>query len=312
VPKTEFLIARGSGEGKRLDLFLVEMVPALSRSRLKRLISAGAVTVGGAARRSSYPLRAGDHVVLEYASPEPEGLRPENIPLRIIYEDGDVIVLDKPSGLVVHPGAGNASGTLANALLHRFPEVASVGPPERPGIVHRLDKETSGVMVAARSARAYDSLVGQFKRKEVWKTYLGLVRGRISSPEGRISWAIGRHATDGKRISVRSRNPKDAETRFKVLETFRDSTLLEIRPMTGRTHQIRVHLAAAGHPVVGDRLYGGTKGGKEARRLFLHAHIISFVHPGTGKRLEFISPLPPELETALESERHNPAAAGRR
>jgi 23S rRNA pseudouridine1911/1915/1917 synthase len=303
VPKTEFHIAPGSEEGKRLDLFLAEKVPALSRSRLKKLISAGAVTVGGAVRRSSYPLKAGDRIVLAVASPEPEGLRPENIPLKIFYEDGDVIVLDKPSGLVVHPGAGNASGTLANALLHRFPEVAAIGPPERPGIVHRLDKETSGVMVVAHSARAYESLVGQFKRKEVWKTYLGLVRGRISSPEGRISWAIGRHATDGKRISVRSRNPKDAETRFKVLETFRDSTLLEIRPMTGRTHQIRVHLAAAGHPVVGDKLYGRKKGAKEAPRLFLHAHLVSFIHPGTGRRLEFASPLPPELESVLDSER---------
>jgi 23S rRNA pseudouridine1911/1915/1917 synthase len=312
VPKTEFLIEPGSEEGKRLDVFLAEKVPSLSRSRLKRLISAGAVTVGGAARRSSYPLKAGDRVVLEYASPEAKGLRPEDISLRVLYEDGDVIVLDKPSGLVVHPGVGNASGTLANALLFRYPEVASVGPPERPGIVHRLDKETSGVMIAARSVRAYDSLVMQFKRKEVWKIYLGLVRGKISSPEGRISWAIGRHATDGKRISVRSRNPKDAETRFKVLETFRASTLLEIRPMTGRTHQIRVHLAAAGHPVIGDRLYGGKKGAKEAPRLFLHAHILSFIHPATGKRLEFVSPLPRELEAVLESERQGPVAAGRR
>ncbi len=307
MPKSEFLVEPGSGEGERLDVFLARKVPALSRSRVKKLIAGGAVHVGGAARRSSYLLRPGDDVVLEYDVPGPGRLQPEDLPLKVLYKDADVVVLDKPSGLVVHPGAGNASGTLANALLHHFPEMAGIGAPERAGIVHRLDKDTSGVMVAARSARAYDSLVGQFRRKDVWKTYLGLVRGRVTAPEGRIDWPIGRHATDGKRISVRSRHAKDAETYFRVLETFPDETLLEIRPTTGRTHQIRVHLAAAGHPIVGDRLYGRRKDGRTEPRLFLHAHVISFLHPATGERLEFASPLPPDLEEVLRGERDRPA-----
>jgi 23S rRNA pseudouridine1911/1915/1917 synthase len=159
-------------------------------------------------------------------------------------------------------------------------------------------------MVAARSARAYESLVGQFRRKDVWKTYLGLVWGGITAPEGRINWPIGRHATEGKKISVRSRHPKDAETFFKVLRTFRDTTLLEIRPVTGRTHQIRVHLAAAGHPVAGDALYGRKKAAKKFPRLFLHAHTISFLHPRTGERLTFVSQLPLELEAVLEKLSH--------
>jgi len=301
VPKAEFVVGPDSGEGRRLDVFLVGKIEKLTRSQIRKLINAGVVRVSGAVRRAGHKLRAGEAVVIDFEVPSPGRIEPQDIPLKILYADEDVIVLDKPSGLVVHPGAGNISGTLANALLHRFPETASVGPPERPGIVHRLDKETSGVMVAARSARAYDSLLEQFKRKDVWKTYLGLVWGRISAPEGRINWPIGRHATEGKKISVRSRHPKDAETFFKVLQSFQDTTLLEITPVTGRTHQIRVHLAAAGHPVAGDALYGRKKAAKKFPRLFLHAHTISFIHPGTGERLTFVSQLPPDLETVLET-----------
>jgi 23S rRNA pseudouridine1911/1915/1917 synthase len=300
VPKTEFVVGPDSGEGRRLDLFLAGRIKALTRSQIRRFIDEGAVRVSGAARRASHKLRAGEAVVIDYEMPGSGRLEPEDIPLKILYSDEDVIVLDKASGLVVHPGAGNSSGTLANALLHRFPETASVGPPDRPGIVHRLDKETSGIMVAAKSAGAYESLLGQFKRKDVWKTYLCLVWGRITVPEGRIDWPIGRHITDGKRISTRSRHPKDAETFFKVLRTFRDTSLLEVRPVTGRTHQIRVHLAAAGHPVAGDALYGRKKAARKFPRLFLHAHTISFIHPRTGERLTFISQLPPDLEAVLE------------
>lgn len=301
MPKTEFNVSLDSGEGRRLDVFLAERVPSLTRSQIKKLISEGAVRVAGAVRRSSYKLRAGEIVQFDYEVPAPGRLEPQDIPLKIVYEDQDIVVLDKPAGLVVHPGAGNASGTLANALIHRFPEIAEVGPEDRPGIVHRLDKETSGIMVAARSARAYDSLIGQFRRKDVWKTYLGLVWGRLTAPEGRINWPIGRHVTEGKKISVRSRHPKDAETFFKVLQTYRDATLLEIRPVTGRTHQIRVHLAAAGHPVAGDSLYGRKKMAKKFPRLFLHAHTISFLHPGTGERLTFASQLPPDLDDVLQN-----------
>ena len=303
MPKTEFLAGPGAGEGSRLDVFLADRVPSLTRSQIRKLIDEGAARVGGALRRASHKLRAGEVVEFAYDIPVPAGVEPQDIPFNILYADEDVVVLVKPAGLVVHPGAGNAAGTLANALVGRFPEIAAVGPEDRPGIVHRLDKETSGVMVAARSARAYESLVGQFRSKDVWKTYLGLVWGRITAPEGRIDWPIGRHATDGKRISVRSRHPKDAETFFKVLQTFRDTTLLEVRPVTGRTHQIRVHLAAAGHPVAGDALYGRKKAARKFPRLFLHAHTLSFLHPGTGERLTFASELPPDLEAVVQAER---------
>ncbi len=300
MPKAEFVVGPDSSGGRRLDVFLAEKIKTLTRSQIRKVLDEGAARVAGTIRRASYRLRAGDSIVFEYEVPGPGVLAPQDIPLKVLYADEDIIVLDKPAGLVVHPGARNVSGTLANALLHHFPETASVGASDRPGIVHRLDKDTSGVMVAARSARAYESLVGQFRRKDVWKTYLGLVWGGITAPEGRIDWPIGRHATDGKKISVRSRHPKDAETFFKVLRPFRDTTLLEIRPVTGRTHQIRVHLAAAGHPVAGDALYGRKKAAKKFPRLFLHAHTISFIHPRTGERLTFVSQLPPELEAVLE------------
>jgi len=300
VPKEEFVVRPDAGEGSRLDVFLAGRIKLLTRSQIRNLIDEGAVRVAGKARRAGYKLRADETVAFDYEIPGPERLAPEAIPLKILYADEDVIVLDKPAGLVVHPGAGNASGTLANALLHHFPETASAGPADRPGIVHRLDKDTSGVMVAARTAAAYESLVGQFRRRDVHKTYLGLVWGRIASPEGRINWPIGRHISEGRKISTRSRHPKDAETFFKVLRIFRDATLLEIRPVTGRTHQIRVHLAAAGHAMAGDALYGRKKSAKKFPRLFLHAHTISFLHPRTGERLTFTSELPSELETVLK------------
>jgi len=299
LPEIEFVVTPDSGQGARLDTVLAERVSGVTRSRVARLIADGAARVNGAVSRPGRKLKAGEVVRFEYDLPEAGPLEPQDIPLKVVYRDSDVLVIDKPAGLVVHPGAGNADGTLANALLYQFPETALVGPPDRPGIVHRLDKETSGVMIAARTPAAYDALVRQFQTREVWKTYLGLVYGRVTAPEGRISWPIGRHATDGKRISVKTRSPKDAETLYRVLRVFDDTTLLEIRPLTGRTHQIRVHLAAAGHPIVGDRLYGRKKASKKPARLFLHAHTISFVHPATGLRLEFVSPLPPELEAVL-------------
>ncbi len=299
MPREEFVITPDSGEGARLDIFLAARIPALTRSQIKAVIEAGGVRIGAKPGKSGRRLKAGERIAIVYEITGPEPLAAQDIPLRILYQDSDVIVLDKPAGLVVHPGAGNEAGTLANALLHHFPEIALVGPPDRPGIVHRLDKETSGIMLAARSETGYDSLLGQFKRHDVWKTYLGLVHGRVTAPEGRISWPIGRHATDGKRISTRSRHPKHAETNFRVLRVYDDATLLEIRPVTGRTHQIRVHLSAAGHPIIGDKLYGRKKKAKMAPRLFLHAHSISFLHPATGERLEFASPLPGELEAYL-------------
>jgi len=293
----------GTGGGKRLDVFLADRLTGLSRAQVQKVIELGGARVGSYIRKAGYKLKAGDRVVVDYEVPAPDGkLVPEDIPLKVIYKDADVIVIDKPSGLVVHPGAGHASGTLANALIHHFPEVALIGCEERPGIVHRLDMDTSGVMVVARSPLAYTELMRQFKKRIVWKTYLGLAWGRVSAPEGKLSWPLGRHPTKGQRISILARNPKKAETFFQVQRIFRDTTLLEIRPVTGRTHQIRVHMAAAGHPIVGDPIYGRKKEPREYPRLFLHAHTLSFIHPTTGERLTFASPLPPDLEAVIALE----------
>ena len=308
MPKTELVVAPGPEAGSRLDVYITGHVPGLSRAAARTLIDDGMVRVNGRAGKPSLRIRGGDRIAVELgtAAEAAGGPRPQAIPLTILHADEDIVVLDKPSGLVVHPGAGNKEGTLANALLALFPEIARVGPEERPGIVHRLDKDTSGVMLAARSPMAYASLLGQFKRHEVRKTYIGLVHGRVAEAEGHIDWPIGRHATKRKRISTHTKSPREAETFFRVLESLPDATLLEVRPVTGRTHQIRVHLAAAGHPIVGDAVYGRKKLSKRYPRLFLHARSISFLHPRTGERLEFAVPLPPELETVLEAERRRP------
>jgi 23S rRNA pseudouridine1911/1915/1917 synthase len=305
VAKTEFIVPPGSPAGMRLDVYIAAQVPGLSRAAARRLIDEGKALVNAKAVKAGLRLREGDRITVEREAAEPPAARPgpQSIPVEILHADKDILVLNKPSGLVVHPGAGNREGTLVNALLALYPEIAGVGPEERPGIVHRLDKGTSGVMVAARSSRAYASLVGQFKRHDVRKTYLGLVYGRVAEAEGHIDWPIGRHATKRKRISTHTKDPREAETFFRVIESLPEATLLEIRPVTGRTHQIRVHLAAAGHPIVGDGVYGRKKLSKRYPRLFLHARTISFLHPATGERLEFAAPLPAELESLLESER---------
>jgi 23S rRNA pseudouridine1911/1915/1917 synthase len=305
VSKTEFIVPPGSPAGMRLDVYIAAQVPGLSRAAARRLIDEGKALVNAKAVKAGLRLREGDRITVEREAAEPPAARPgpQSIPVEILHADKDILVLNKPSGLVVHPGAGNREGTLVNALLALYPEIAGVGPEERPGIVHRLDKGTSGVMVAARSSRAYASLVGQFKRHDVRKTYLGLVYGRVAEAEGHIDWPIGRHATKRKRISTHTKDPREAETFFRVIESLPEATLLEIRPVTGRTHQIRVHLAAAGHPIVGDGVYGRKKLSKRYPRLFLHARTISFLHPATGERLEFAAPLPAELESLLESER---------
>jgi 23S rRNA pseudouridine1911/1915/1917 synthase len=303
LPKADFVVTADAGGGGRLDVFLADRLPGLSRAQVQKIIDGGVARVGSYARKAGYKLKAGDRVALEYEIPSPEvGLLPENIPLKVIYQDADVIVIDKPPGLVVHPGAAHPSGTLVNALIHYFPEVALVGCPGRPGIVHRLDKDTSGVMVVARSPLAYTELVGQFKRRVVWKTYLGLVWGRVSASEGKFSWPLGRHPKEGQKISILARSPKKAETFFEVQRMFAETTLLEIRPVTGRTHQIRVHMATAGHPIVGDPIYGRKKEPREFPRTFLHAQTLSFIHPRTGERLAFASPLPPDLEAVLKRE----------
>jgi len=301
VLKRKFLVTASSGVDLRLDAFLVRKIKELSRSQLQKAIEQEKVRVNHIIRRSSYRLREGDRVEIEFELQEPEKIEREDLPLEVIRQDKHLLVIDKPSGMVVHPGAGNRRGTLVNALLFHFPRLKGIGPEERAGIVHRLDKETSGVMVVAKTLRAYQGLQQQFKKRQVKKVYLGLIWGRMPENEGLIQWALGRHVKHGERISVKTKKPRSAETRYSVQEEIGNFTLLKISPVTGRTHQIRVHLAASGHPVVGDVRYGRKKSKPKCPRLFLHASRLSFLHPEKGERIEFTSPMPEDLKEFLET-----------
>jgi 23S rRNA pseudouridine1911/1915/1917 synthase len=274
------------------------------------------VSVNGHPARASQRLHDGDRIRLEVPEPEPTTLTAEPLPLEIVYEDADLVVLVKPAGLVVHPGAGVRRGTLVHALLHRYPEIAAVGGAMRPGIVHRLDKDTSGLLVVARSARAHRVLVEALRARDVKRTYTALVWGDPRQAEGVIETALGRHPKDRKRMAVLARGGKPARTRWRVVERFGVASRLEVGLDTGRTHQIRVHMAHLGHPVVGDPVYGG-RGKKllslrEAERSLagellnclprqaLHASALELTHPATGARLAFGSPLPEDFERAFD------------
>lgn len=298
----EFLV--DSAENIRLDLFLKARLPELSRAQVQKAIKEGLVLVNGRKVRPGQKLKEGDRIELRLPDPRPEDrLQPEPIDLHLIYEDEHIVVLDKPSGLVVHPGAGVRRGTLVHGLLYRYPEIAAVGSAARPGIVHRLDKDTSGVMVVARTNLAYQSLRQQFEDRTIHKTYLALARGRFRQKKGIIDLPLGRHVHHREKISVRTRKPRVAITHYEVLREFRETTFLALRPVTGRTHQLRVHLSAIGHPLLGDTRYGGSSRPRTGcPRLFLHAWKLQLRHPGSGRDMEFESPLPPELKEILEKE----------
>jgi 23S rRNA pseudouridine1911/1915/1917 synthase len=259
------------------------------------------VLLNGAAARASQRVRAGDALDTAPPEPAPSGLAAEAIPLRVLYEDADLLVIDKPAGLVVHPAPGHATGTLVNALLHHCRDLAGIGGVQRPGIVHRLDKGTSGVLVVAKHDAAHAGLARQFKEHSIERIYLALVRGVPRADEGRVEAAIGRHPSDRKRMSVRSARGREARTAWRVRRRFPKSGCaeLEIRPETGRTHQIRVHLAASGLPIVGDPVYGRGAGSFGLERPALHAAVLGFVHPRTGAKLRFEAPLPEDLERCL-------------
>jgi 23S rRNA pseudouridine1911/1915/1917 synthase len=282
--------------GERLDVFLSRAVPALSRSQARRLIDDGLVTVDGTPQRASYRLNSGARVTA--APPPAEEAEPagEPIPLTIIYRDEDVIVVDKSAGLTVHPAPGHPSGTLVNALLALDPGLVALRDRMRPGIVHRLDRDTSGLLVVARNEHARADLTRQLKQREVSKTYLALVQGVPRPPQGTIEAPIARHPRNRKKMAVIA-GGREAETRYRLREEIDGLALLEVEPVTGRTHQIRVHLAAIGHPVVGDSVYG--KRSEIVGRQFLHAWRLAFDLPSSGRRVEFESPLPVDLRAAL-------------
>ena len=297
------------GAGRRLDAYLSRRLSRFSRSSIRRWVEDNRVLVRGSVRKPSYTLRPGDEIRVDPPPPQPSGLTPEPIPLNVLHEDSRLLVVDKPAGQVVHPGAGNRSGTLANALAYHLEEL-SREETVRPGIVHRLDKGTSGLLVVAKTEQAHDHLSGQFARREVQKRYLALVYGSVEKNRGEIDVALGRHPRFRTRISTRTRKPRPALTRYRVLSRHRGFTYLSVAPHTGRTHQIRVHLTHLGHPVVGDDTYGGRRlrrlpesiRGSDMIRLgrhFLHAASLAFVHPGTGRLARFESSLPPELEAVL-------------
>jgi 23S rRNA pseudouridine1911/1915/1917 synthase len=285
--------------GERVDR-AVALLTGWSRADVAALIEQGAVLVGGQPVAKSRRLAEGEEVEVEG---EPEADAPpvaEPVEFPVVHADADIVVLVKPAGLVVHPGAGHETGTLAAGLLHRFPEVAGVGDPMRPGIVHRLDRDTSGLMVVARSPRAYDALTAALAQRAVQRRYLALAWGRFDARRGTIDAPIGRSATRRTRMAVREAG-KEARTGYEVLAQYDHPVcaLVECRLETGRTHQIRVHLAAIGHPVVGDGTYGGDRNPLRPGRPFLHAHFLAVTHPATGEHLEFSDPLPPELAAVL-------------
>jgi 23S rRNA pseudouridine1911/1915/1917 synthase len=299
-------VAPASARGERLDRAVAAAVPFLSRSRLQQLIQAGQVLVDGRPGRTAQRLRGGEEVRIRIPPPEPARPEPEELPLTVLHEDADLLVLDKPAGMVVHPAAGHAGGTLVNALLHHIQGLSGVGGVLRPGIVHRLDKETSGCLVVAKSDSALHALQKAFHARAVEKVYLALVHGHPQS-EGRLQTLHGRHPHHRKRFSGRVKSGKEAVTSWRVQRLLHGAALLEVRLETGRTHQIRVHLSEAGYPLLGDALYGGSRKGDarvkavQARlgRQALHAWKLAFPHPRDGRILRCQAPVPPDLSQAV-------------
>ena len=307
--------ADAAAAGQRLDVFLARAA-GLTRARAQRLIAGGHALVEGRAGKAAQALRPGQRVTLALPPPAPCALTPQPLPLDIVHEDEDLLVVNKPPGLVVHPAAGHREGTLANALVYHRPQLQGVGAAERPGIVHRLDKDTSGLLLVAKAPAIHAALAAQFEGRQVEKRYLALVHGVPRRETGTIDAAVGRHESDRKRMGVRTRKGREALTSYRTVERLGDFALVELTPKTGRTHQLRVHLAHLGHPVLGDPVYGGRRERARRReaagvrrqaegespgvaRQMLHAWRLAFRHPRTGERIEVEAPLPPDFAAAL-------------
>ncbi|HAR46065.1 MAG: hypothetical protein A2X56_14700 [Nitrospirae bacterium GWC2_57_13] len=307
MPATTLIVTEKHA-AKRLDMFIAHHEPHISRSRIQEMIRTGLAVVDGRREKPGYKVKTGETVALDMPEKKVYEVLPELIPLNVVYEDEQFVVLNKPPGLVVHPAPGNYTGTLVNALLYHYGSLPSSGAPgserERAGIVHRLDKDTSGVMVVARTDQALRALSAQFKDRTVRKKYLALVSGVIKKGSGTIDAAIGRHVKERKKISVHTHKAREAVTLFRVRERFPKATLVEVEIKTGRTHQIRVHMALAGHPVLGDRTYGPAAsvkaGGLMIPRQMLHAEALSILHPLTGHPMTFIAPPPRDMAEVVE------------
>ena len=306
MPPIEFSVPPDF-DGQRLDRFLVSVLESHSRSQIQKLIADGHVAVDRREARANLAMREGDRVTVDVPNATPSPMAGEALPLEIVYQDADVAVLNKPAGMVVHPGAGHASGTLVHALLHHIPDLSGIGGETRPGIVHRLDRGTSGVIVIAKNDAAHQELSRQFQDRAVEKEYIALVWGVVQAGR-RIDAAIGRDPVNRQKMSARARRAREAVTRITRAHHMPGVTLCQVAIHTGRTHQIRVHLSAIGHPIVGDALYGGARrrvpGDLRAlqrlERPFLHAARLVFTHPRDGRRMEFTAPLPDDLQRVLD------------
>lgn len=292
------LVVPDGAPAERLDRWLAASGVGPSRAFVQKLIDAGHVLVDGRVAPASHKVRPGQKVLVAIPPPEPTATLPEAIPLDVLYEDDDVIVINKPQGMVVHPAAGNRAGTLVNALLAHCRGLSAIGGKERPGIVHRLDKDTSGVLVVAKNDDAHVSLQKQIQAREARREYLAIVHGRVREERGRINAPIGRHPVDRKRMAVIA-GGRPAVTDYEVLERFPGYTLVRAILQTGRTHQIRVHMAHLGHPVVGDPVYGARRSPWNLKGQCLHAQRLAFRHPRTGAWMSFTAPLPPDMEKVL-------------
>lgn len=301
--------------GKRFDIVISDAVAELSRNLAASLIRDGMIRIDGCIKKPGYKVRAGEMISGTIPPPAPLALKPEPIDIKVVYEDDDIIVIDKPAGMVVHPAAGHFSGTLVHALLHHCPDLKGIGGVERPGIVHRLDKNTSGLIVIAKTHDAHLTLAEMFKKREIYKEYLAIVHGAPVMNRGTITQPVGRHPTDRKKMSIRSKKGRAAETTFWVNQRFADYSLLTCTIKTGRTHQIRVHLASIGHPVVGDIVYGKSSRNFISKpsqafynthvsaldRHFLHAKELSFQHPISKAEMVFQSDVPKDMACFIQS-----------
>ncbi len=304
---TEFLVTSGE-QPKRLDLFLVNRERDISRSALQRLIELGRIRINDQVVKPSHKIKPGDRITMDVPKPEPLSMKGEAIPLEVLFEDESLLVLNKPSGIVVHPAPGNWTGTLVNALLHHFQTsggtMSAIGGKERPGLVHRLDKETSGVMVIAKTDTAHRALAAQFKLHTITRVYEALIWGVPKKGRGLIELAIGRDVKDRKTFSSRTTSPKESVTEYVVDRRYgKVAAHVLLYPRTGRTHQLRVHLTSLGHPILGDHTYGGRKvctiADVEVPRVMLHARTLGFTHPVTGKVEDFTKSVPADMETVM-------------
>lgn len=303
-PETEILRVQDEEAGERIDRFLAERIADMSRSQIQSLIEDGAVLVHNKQVKSNYKLRRGDEVTVTLPEPEPTEVEPENIPLDIVYQDSDVVVVNKPRGMVVHPAAGHMKGTLVNALLYHCKDLSGINGVLRPGIVHRIDKDTSGLMMAAKNDKAHQSLAEQLKAHTVTRKYIAIVHGVVNHDLGTVDAPIGRHPVHRLRMAVVKSGGRHAVTHFAVSERFKQYTLLECKLETGRTHQIRVHMDFIGHPLAGDPVYG-PKRTLSIDGQALHAQVLGFDHPGTGEYLEFTSDLPHDITRLIEELRRS-------